>query len=96
MKIEHRNTHVNPADRFRPSAQPESRTETAARGDAVRLSDDLQLAGRAFREAATEDNRAADIARARELYRRGEIGADVYLLADRIIDALIDPDGNRA
>jgi hypothetical protein len=96
MKIEHPNTNVNPADRFQPARKPESRTETSVQGDAVRLSGDLQLAGRAFREASVQDDRTAHIARARELYQQGAIGADVYLLADRILDALLDSDGQIA
>jgi hypothetical protein len=93
MKIEHPHLKLEPTGRVGADAgQSPAKAVPPQGSDAVRLSSDLQLADRAVRAAAAGDNRPDVVARARELYLRGELGTDVERLADRMIDALTHSD----
>ncbi len=60
-------------------------------GDAVQLSGDLRLVDEAIRRATVDATpRADEVAKARGLFDRGELGTDAARLADRMIDALLD------
>jgi len=60
-------------------------------GDAVRVSGDAQLAATAATRAADLDDVRPDVvARAKEALAKGEVGADLDRLANRIIDGLLD------
>jgi hypothetical protein len=60
-------------------------------GDAVQLSGDLRLVDEAIRLASVDASpRADEVAKARGLFERGELGTDAARLADRILDSLLD------
>jgi hypothetical protein len=59
--------------------------------DAVKLSDALKLADDAVRAAAISgDVRPEAVARARQLMESGQLGSNPDVLADRIIDSLLE------
>lgn len=95
MKIEQPHAKLGPVSRVAAETGPTPAKATAPAGtDVVRLSSDLQLADQAVRAAAADADRPEVVARARALYERGELGADVERLADRMIDALTHSDDN--
>ena|SRR6187551_254811 len=97
MKIEHPHVKLEPTSRVTVEAgQTPAKAVTPAGTDNVRLSSDLRLADQAVRAAAADEDRSAAVSRARELYERGELGADIERLADRMIDALIHSDDEPA
>ena len=97
MKIEHPHVKLDSPGRVAPEAgQTPARAVTPQGTDNVRLSNDLLLATQAVRAAAADEDRSEAVLRARELYERGELGADIERLADRMIDALIHSDDEPA
>jgi flagellar biosynthesis anti-sigma factor FlgM len=75
-----------------PSAQGRG-TAPAARADEVTLSSGVQLAGAAVKAAAdAPETRADQVARAKALLEAGQVGNDVYRLADALIDRAISGD----
>lgn len=73
------------------TSKPAQRSGQAASGDEVRLSGNLRLADDAVRAAAVTDEARPDaVAKARALVERGEVGADLERLADRLIDSMLD------
>ena len=93
MKIEQPHVKMEPTGRITADAGQSPAKAAAPQGaDAVRLSSDLRLANQAVRAAAADANRADVVARARDLYLRGDLGTDVERLADRMIDALTHSD----
>ena len=69
----------------------QSRPATSRTNDAVQLSGDLRLVDEAIRLASVDAApRADEVAKARGLFERGELGTDAARLADRILDSLLD------
>jgi len=94
MKIEHPHVKLEPTGRaVAETGSSPAKAATPQGADAVRLSSDLRLADQAVRATAADASRPDVVARARDLYLRGELGADVERLADRMIDALTHSDG---
>lgn len=66
----------------------------AASGDAVHVSSDAKVVAQAARELAdvtAQDTVRPDVVeRAKAALARGEVGADVDRLADRLIDGMLD------
>ena len=80
-----------PGGASRPTA-----TGSASQTDAVRLSEDLQLASRAIRAAASDEDRSQVVERARALFERGQLDVDVDRLADRMLDAVLHSHDERS
>ncbi len=96
MKVEQNSLPPTPARLDHTSAVAPGETRPAApastpAADAVRVSGDAQLAATASARAGTLDDVRSDVvARAREALAKGEVGADLDRLANRIIDGLLD------
>jgi flagellar biosynthesis anti-sigma factor FlgM len=73
---------------------PRAATGTPATGDAVRVSGEAQLvaqAATAVGDVGGQDHVRPDVVeRAKEALARGEVGADLDRLADRLIDGMLD------
>jgi flagellar biosynthesis anti-sigma factor FlgM len=73
---------------------PQRQGGTPARSsDAVQVSSDAQLAAEAARqigEVGGDEIRPDAVERAKAAVARGEVGADLERLADRLIDRLVD------
>jgi flagellar biosynthesis anti-sigma factor FlgM len=66
------------------------RAATDTRSDAVVLSPDAQLAAKAVADAnRSDDVRASEVERAKNLLASGELGKDAHRLADAILDRLL-------
>jgi len=94
MKIEHPHVKLEPTARVAAeTGSSPAKAATSLGTDAVRLSSDLRLADQAVRATAADASRPDVVARARDLYLRGDLGADAERLADRMIDALLHSNG---
>ena len=83
---------VVPDTTFPPPKPPEKKAQ-----DDVTLSSELRLADQAVRAAAiTGDVRPQAVERARQLLQQGSLASDVEVLAERIIDSLIQARADRS
>src|SRR5258706_11678203 len=97
MKIDSGRSNFDPAVESE-RAQAAKRAETSAadraatdkRSDAVVLSPNAQLAAKAAAQAnQTDDVRASEVQRAKNLLASGDLGKDAHRLADAILDRIL-------
>ena len=94
MKVDPQRSIVSPADappveavRSRQAGQTSG---PGAAADSVVLSGDLQLAEAAMRAASeAPEVRADEVARAKKMLERGEVGNDLEALAAKMLDSIL-------
>jgi len=94
MKVDPQRTYLSPAEIARVETVRSQKSGQAqgaqVSGDSVVLSGDLQLAEAAMKAAKeSPDVRADEVARAKAMMERGEIGNDLEALAGKMLDELI-------
>src|SRR5262245_35398432 len=78
------------AERLQQQQKLEQQRSAESRGDRVQLSDDARLADNAVRAASSAPEVRQDVVdRVRAKLESGELGKDLFRLADKMIDNLL-------